>query len=471
MAIALSIVIGLVFLFWQTRMFLQARSSVSERGQRWQREVRSGARSVQTREAALADLERSVATCPSSAHLRRLGVVAPLLGVTLTALSFMYNSESVASLISIDPPVVEAGLGLPVEITARDARSQLVQAGVVPLFWGVMVGAMLAIMNQFLQTRLSHREDEVLTACAHPSLAPQFKEPDSAFTRFGAGIQESTQMLASAATQLDAMMRSGSTTMKQLAAGAKSVSSELQSSGAALRSSVEVPAAEFAAAAVTMKTSAQTVANQMETGFGFLGGKAVQLQAALDSVHAAQAAAAERQNANAASMQKAVENFKDMADQVRSALTLVSGSVERLEGKTANEIREQLAALSDSTQRYSESVERSAAASGRQNTAISEVVEAFRTAAADVREASASTRQMESKTASDLREQLKLLTDSTKRYCDSVERSATASGLQTSAIAEVVEELRGAAVNLRQALQGVKESKGSWWWNKNSEQA
>ena len=92
-----SLLIGLTLLLIQIRVFVASRRSARERGVQWMKEIEAGDRGQQTRDSAILDLERALATCPHASLLRKLGVIAPLLGVTLTALAFMANTGAVAA--------------------------------------------------------------------------------------------------------------------------------------------------------------------------------------------------------------------------------------------------------------------------------------------------------------------------------------------------------------------------------------
>lgn len=384
-----SILVGLAFLLWQIRTFGRARRSLVDRGARWDREVRSGARSLQPREAAIADLERSTATCPAAAHLRKLGVVAPLLGVTLTALSFIFNADGISALVTVPQPPIELGDASGVGEDGVASRAQLIRDGIVPLFMGVMLGAVLAIVNQLLQSRLMRSEDAILTASASPALAHYFRNPDSAFDRFADGIRESTALLSDAAKHLEAMLKRSGDGMETLSEGTHGLAAELSASAQALRDSVEIPARELVVAAQAMRNSALAVSSEIEDGFVQLGRRGVTLQQLLEEIASRNAMATDRHGGAIDALQASVRELTHATTEMRASLSGIVGAVDRLEAKSASDLRESLRALGDSARRYNEAVERSAAVSTQQSASIGGVVQSLQAAADAIRQTSA----------------------------------------------------------------------------------
>ena len=125
----IAICVGLLFLALQFWKYRQAKSSVQSRCTQWARSCSDGKRRGQTRESAVLDLERSLAGNPDMSFLRRLGVIAPLIGVALTAVSVLslgFGGSSAA----LQTTLLES------------SNVAIVAAGIInPLFWGVSVGA------------------------------------------------------------------------------------------------------------------------------------------------------------------------------------------------------------------------------------------------------------------------------------------------------------------------------------------
>jgi methyl-accepting chemotaxis protein len=344
---------------------------------------------LQPREAAIADLERSTATCPASAHLRKLGVVAPLLGVTLTALSFIFNADGISALVTVPQPPIEPGDASGVGEDGVASRAQLIRDGIVPLFMGVMLGAVLAIVNQLLQSRLMRSEDEILTASASPALAHYFRNPDSAFDRFADGIRESTELLSDAAKHLEAMLKRSGDGMETLSEGTHGLAAELSASAQALRDSVEIPARELVVAAQAMRNSALAVSSEFEDGFVQLGRRGVTLQQLLEEIASRNAMATDRHGGAIDALQASVRELTLATTEMRASLSGIVGAVDRLEAKSASDLRESLRALGDSARRYNEAVERSAAVSTQQSASIGGVVQSLQAAADAIRQTSA----------------------------------------------------------------------------------
>jgi methyl-accepting chemotaxis protein len=376
-----SVLVGAVVLLIQLGVFVRAGRSARARGAQWMEELESGLRAEQQRDSAILDLERSLLSCPSAGLLRKLGVVAPLLGVTLTALAFMMNSEVVGAMMS------ESGSQDPE--TSID-RSMLIQQAIAPLFTGVLIGAILAIINQFLQALLVKQEDFELAIASNPALIQQFRDPDSAFERFSEGIRESAAQLVDSASLLRGMMTETSAGMAELSSGANSLAGELRSGAASLREAVDIPAQELTAAAGSMRDSAQAVASKLKSGFVTLGERSIKLQQMLEQIANSHEEQISKFGATVQGFESTLDSLRQAAEQVRQATQSVSGAIDRLEGRAASELREHLSRLTASTEQYTRAFEFAARSSAQQASASNELVDSFEKGAEAVRQATVS---------------------------------------------------------------------------------
>jgi methyl-accepting chemotaxis protein len=376
-----SILIGLFVLLIQLIVFAKARRSARSRGAKWMDEIESGMRAEQERDSAIVDLERSLLSCPHVSLLRKLGVVAPLLGVTLTALAFILNSEVVAALMS-QPSGSESESSLD--------RGVLIQQAITPLFTGVLIGALLAIINQFLQALLAKQEDVELARASDPELISRFRDPDSAFERFADGIRESTAQLTESASVLRKMLDDTTLRMTELSNGAATLTGELRSGATSLREAIDVPSQELAAAAGTMRDAAQSVATKLKSGFVTLGERSLKLQQLLEQIANTHEAEISKFGTKVHSFEATLEGVRQAAEGIRQAMTSVSGSIDRLEGRSASELREHLLRLTAATDQYTRAFELASRASSQQATASGELVDSFEKGAEAVRQAAVS---------------------------------------------------------------------------------
>jgi len=377
----LSVIVGGAVFFVQAAVYLLARRSARVRGAQWMREVDSASRAAQTRDSALLDLERALASCPRASLLRKLGVIAPLLGVTLTALAFMASAGIMSDMLGASELAGDPG---------GPERSALIQRAISPLFLGVLVGALLAIFNQLLQALLARQEDAVIRVASSPALLGKFRDPDSAFERFAEGIRESTARLQEAAGLLEQMMSGSRTEFGALSDGARELSSELKSGAASFREAVETPAQEFAAAAGAMREAAQSVGSKMKSGFVTLGERSLKLQQLLESIAAAHEAETAKFAAASQGIEQALDGLRSASDQVRIAMAAVAGSIDRLEGRSASELSSHLERLRAATEQYVRMIEQASRSSSQQAAASGVLVESFEKGADAVRQAAVS---------------------------------------------------------------------------------
>ena len=129
-----------------------------------------------TREAALAELDRILDEDREHVMLQRIGIGAPLVGVLVTALAFFTfrvpepppaaavapaaaNAATIAAdaTMALAPGTLRSASPVPSEAARRALAGEAILTSIRPLASGVCVGAVLAILNQFLLFSLGNR--------------------------------------------------------------------------------------------------------------------------------------------------------------------------------------------------------------------------------------------------------------------------------------------------------------------------
>ncbi|EDL59217.1 hypothetical protein [Gimesia maris] len=129
------IVIGLSFFIFQFYVWYRARTELQEIRTFWPDLANEKVREGLGREQLLRCLDHLILNSLWRLLLKRLGVMAPLFGVFLTALGFLGSDFNTA----------EPSENLSVSLAFGNILSKL-----LPLYVGVLIGVSLAILNQFL---------------------------------------------------------------------------------------------------------------------------------------------------------------------------------------------------------------------------------------------------------------------------------------------------------------------------------
>jgi methyl-accepting chemotaxis protein len=195
------------------------------------------------RSQAILDIERSLATAPLCSALRRLGVTAPLLGVVLTT----------AALIS--PEGRERVMGL--------AQNKGVDE-VLPLLAGVLIGAVLAVVNQALVGGLNWYSDRVQQDSITQVTAKQlFRESGDAMESLIADLRTAGSVLGASIESVGALAERARASMEVVTSGAAQAAEHLGQVSARLEAAVASPSKDFQAAADRMRGAAEDCASKL----------------------------------------------------------------------------------------------------------------------------------------------------------------------------------------------------------------
>jgi len=257
------IVVGIAGLVLQWLVLRSAITEIRWRTQGWLDRAAAGAFGRQTRDDAITELERDLALTPSAVALRRLGVMAPLLGVVLTAGSVMFSKTSLATLVNV----------------SETTSVVKIMEGLLPLLAGVTVGALLAIFNQLLLIVFHRAEDRLMHEAVSMLKNGWFRDTDDRVELVVgqiAGLGEAiAQMQQRIASVVQVTVDSG----EQLGLAISTASKGLEKAASDFAEVIATPAREFKASAEEISKTAkagslayQRVAEAFEqvqeTGFG-----------------------------------------------------------------------------------------------------------------------------------------------------------------------------------------------------------
>ena len=246
--------IGVTGLAIQLVVLWLAVRGIRVRTECWFDDARSGRFRRQTRTAAIAELERRLLLLPSAVSLRKLGVMAPLVGVILTAASIVYGKAAV----SLDAAWADAG------------GMNALLSGLAPLLAGVAVGAMLAIVNQILLMLLHLVEDRRLAGVLHRTSDDWFRESDDRVDLVADRITEAGRALEEATRQLEQITQTSAQALERLVGSVAGATTQLESVATMLQKATEVPARAFAQSASELTDSARAVGSDFRRLAGTL---------------------------------------------------------------------------------------------------------------------------------------------------------------------------------------------------------
>ena len=315
----IAICVGLLFLALQFWKYRQARSSVQTRCRQWADSCLEGKRRGQTRESGVLDLERSLASNPDMALLRRLGVIAPLIGVALTAMSVLSLGFG-------------GGSGALQTTLLESTNIAVVAAGIInPLFWGVSVGAILAILNQFFVHHASKFEDACFAECIDPERASGFRDTEDRLDALIKQFDEAALRLGQSADIVGSMLKTARAAMEGMNEACNEAATELSGISVRLNDALRAPTKDFVDAATGMRKTALDAAKQFSTGIASLSKQASTVEQRIATalernreVIEAQAKSADAVSEAARALQAHIgqipaDAFSTLASQVRTA--------------------------------------------------------------------------------------------------------------------------------------------------------
>ena len=302
------VAVGVGFFGGQIWHYLGTKREISKRCGEWVRRAQDGKMSAQTRESALADLERALAMSPSFGTLRRLGVIAPLLGVLLTASSVLLSSE-----------LSELMNGSQTARTAESSTGAATFRAIAPLFSGICVGAFLAILNQIFVTVAHREEDRLFYLASDATLECEFLRTDDRLAQIFSQIERGGKQLSDSSAVVESMLTAARAAMDGMNEACNAAATDLLAIPQGFRTAIDVPLKEFVGAAREMRIGAQDAAKEFGTGVKTLAKQAEVLQGQVTSSLSRQVAASTRQEEMAATLVASARAFEECLAPLRSS--------------------------------------------------------------------------------------------------------------------------------------------------------
>ncbi len=324
------VAVGVVFFGIQILVYRGTQRSISDRCGGWVGSCKLGKRSAQTREAAIADLERALAMTPAFGTLRRLGVIAPLLGVLLTAGSVLLSRQW-SDLMQ--------GTG---EATgASPVMGGGVFQAMVPLFSGIFVGAFLAIFNQILVTLAHREEDRLFYMASDATIDCDFLRTDDRLAQIFSQIEVGGKQLFASSAAVESMLKTARHAMEGMYEACNAAVTDLNTIPPGIRAAIEEPVKDFVGAAREMRTGAQDAAKQFGTGIKTLSKQVEALEVQVVASLNRQTAATTNQVEMATSLAASARAFEAALAPLRS--TTLKEFEQQVAGSAAAAMRATLA--------------------------------------------------------------------------------------------------------------------------------
>jgi hypothetical protein len=298
--------VGAFFAILQWITYAGACADIVARCNSWVTSCKKRERVAQTRDSAVADLERILALNPRLGLLRRLGVIAPLLGVTLTAGSVLVGG-------ALGSPI----LGMTMNASASQAPSSLVAVG--PLFWGVCVGAALAMFNQLLVHRASVIEDELFRSAIEPRASGLFRDSDDRLDIVIRQVEAAGLLLGRSIVGVEQVLVKAQESMTQVHEAGLQAASSFTQFASGFEATLAVPVRSLKDAAAEMRGGAVEAANQFGVGVKSLVKQSAAIERSVSLMLERQESAVARQVVSAEAIAAAANSIDAMLAPLRSS--------------------------------------------------------------------------------------------------------------------------------------------------------
>lgn len=239
---------------------------------------------------------------PEFGLLRRLGVIAPLLGVTLTAGSVLLPGGGLQNLGADS----SSGAGA----VAVDGALLL---AVVPLFSGVCAGALLAILNQVLVSLAFRREESLFIAATEPVRTSHFRDTEDRLDAIVAKMGEGGSRLTEASNTIGGMLGIARDAMQGMSDACNEAVTDLLALATRLESATEIPVREFVGAASELRRVSSDAAKEFGAGMKALSNRTAEIEKKIGDSIQKHVAAAEIQS-------QLVQSLVERAAQAEAAL-------------------------------------------------------------------------------------------------------------------------------------------------------
>ena len=245
----------------------------------------------------MSEFERALGMCPEFGLLRRLGTIAPLLGVTLTAGSVLWGGG--LGLSNADNPSLGGG-----------GEGSFILGTVGPLFWGVFIGAFLAIVNQVLVS-IAHREEARILGEAEARMqAKWFRDTEERLDAIVSGMERGGVVLNDASEAIVQMLTLARKSMEGMAEACNEAATDLKSLSMQLEGAIKEPVRDFVESAKELRGAAVDAAREFQGGVKTLAKQAANMDKQLAESIARQEAAVAAHGRLVGTIENVVKSFE-----------------------------------------------------------------------------------------------------------------------------------------------------------------
>jgi len=291
------LVVGSAFFTVQCAVAFAAFRSIRAECDAWKAACLTGAMSGLTRDACVSALERQIDLDPRLAGLRRMGTMAPLLGVVLTAGAIVFG-DSGPALMALTS-VGEGG----------DPRGSAA-VSLTTLFAGVCAGALLAIVNQVLQATLGFVERRMVRAAVAGVAEVRFADSDDRIQQVAGAIVSASEALQVAVEQLQSAARAAVGAAEELGDHCRTASEDLETASDGFRAASVSIRQGLEAAGAGMQEAMKQCASKFTLATAALEELTSGAVERVDRAMARQAEVASRQSQLLTSVEQAARSFE-----------------------------------------------------------------------------------------------------------------------------------------------------------------
>lgn len=317
MHLSVAIGLGLVFFVFQCWVTLRAHRAHGEIRALWTKWASSPSHfNRRSRDELLRQLDHLILSDKWRLMLRRLSVMAPLFGLLLTALGFIF----------LNPGSILASVGSDAKIEATNVFQAL-----QPLYSGVLVGTSLAIINQILLQGIEQAGIEVRESCDVIAVQSSANAVSDAIADLGDVIRGIT---AAAQARLASAISDSEGQIRQFATSASNASETL----AAITVEYNSHKGSLTAASTGFGSVVEAISRQMDAGATALRGEIQDLNSKLASTTVALCRSADVLDTASNTIASSVASFNSSIASLSSEVTSVIAAGARFQQSSIDAI-------------------------------------------------------------------------------------------------------------------------------------
>lgn len=324
----------------------------------WESECIAGRRVQQTRDSAIRDLERLLDCGKWHALLRRAGSAAPLFGVVLSAFAVMFEGGAIVSLLRE-------------ELGSADAvvRGDEITARVVTLSAGVCAGATIALLNHLFMWMLQRREATALKQALSTVTDARFRDSEDRLDHVVGQLRVGGEVLQQATGQLGDMLALARDAMAGMSESCNEAATDLKSISLNLRDAIQVPTADFVAAAGLVRDSVRDAGERLSTGLDMLnrslGDSALSMTRSTasmrDELASGVAAVTQGLHESSTALERSVNKHAEIGKRLEASLASLEQAAEAISSRTSRLSVDDFAQLSLSCRAAADAIHSAAA--------------------------------------------------------------------------------------------------------------